>query len=278
MTFPAGHEPPAFDPTVPNESRMHDYLLGGKDNFAADRQAAQQAIELAPELPVLAREGRKFLHRVVRFLAGAGVRQFLDIGTGLPTQGSVHQIAQAVAPDCRVVYVDNDPVVGVHAQAILNDDPLTTVVQADMRDSELIAGHPNLRKLIDLDQPTALLFFHVLYTIPEDDEVALSVARLGDLMAPGSYMAISHPVSDLCPEVTARIAHLYQQQTHVIRGEPRSNVRTRAEVERLFAGWDLVEPGVAYLTQWRPDHQAIEASRPIWSVGGVGRKPAPAQV
>jgi O-methyltransferase involved in polyketide biosynthesis len=265
-------EPQVFDPTVPNESRMHDYYLGGKDNYAVDREAAQQAIGLAPELPVLAREGRKFLNRVVRFLAEAGIRQFLDIGTGLPTQGSVHQIAQTVAPDCRVVYVDNDPVVRVHAQALLGNDPLTTVVEADMRDSEMIAGHPDLRRLIDLDQPTALLFFHVLYTIPEDEEVARSVARLSELMAPGSHIAISHPVSDLCPEVTARLAHLYQQQTHAIRGRPRANVRSRAEVERLFAGWDLVEPGVVYLPQWRPDHETLEASRPIWSVGGVGRK------
>ncbi|GAA4308703.1 SAM-dependent methyltransferase [Actinomadura luteofluorescens] len=273
MPSPAGHEPQTFDPSAPNESRMHDYLLGGKDNYAADRQAALQAIELAPELPVLAREGRKFLDRVVRFLAAAGIRQFLDIGTGLPTQGSVHQIAQAVAPDCRVVYVDNDPVVRVHAQALLGGDARTTVVEADMRDAEGIAHHPNLRRLIDLDQPTALLFFHVLYTIPDDEEAARSVRRLGELMAPGSHIAISHPVSDLCPEVTARLAFLYQQETHAIRGTPRSNVRTRAEVEKLFSGWDLIEPGVVYLPLWRPEHETIESSRPIWSVGGVGRKP-----
>ncbi|WP_338743568.1 SAM-dependent methyltransferase [Actinomadura luteofluorescens] len=273
MPSPAGHEPLTFDPSAPNESRMHDYLLGGKDNYAADRQAALQAIELAPELPVLAREGRKFLDRVVRFLAAAGIRQFLDIGTGLPTQGSVHQIAQAVAPDCRVVYVDNDPVVRVHAQALLGGDPRTTVVEADMRDAEGIAHDPNLRRLIDLDQPTALLFFHVLYTIPDDEEAARSVRRLGELMAPGSHIAISHPVSDLCPEVTARLAFLYQQETHAIRGTPRSNVRTRAEVEKLFSGWDLIEPGVVYLPLWRPEHETIESSRPIWSVGGVGRKP-----
>jgi S-adenosyl methyltransferase len=266
-------DPDAFDPTVPNEGRMYDFYLGGKDNFAADREAALQALEVAPDLRELVREARRFLARAVRFLAEAGIRQFIDIGTGLPTQGNVHEIAQAVAPDARVVYVDNDPIVRVHAEALLEGNELATVLQADMRDPDQILKHPDLLSLIDLDEPVAILLFFVLYTVPEDDRAMRIVRHLRDAMCPGSYLAVSHPVSDICPETTARLAVLYQEQAKVIEGTPRHNVRTRAEVARFLDGLELVEPGVVYLPDWRPPVSGDrENLRSIWAVGGVGRK------
>ena len=275
MTASPGPDSRGFDPTVPNEGRMYDFFLGGKDNFAADRQAAEQALELAPDLRILARENRRFLSRAVRFLAASGVRQFIDIGTGLPTRGNVHEIAQSVAPEARVVYVDNDPVVRVHAEALLRDDDRVTVIQADVRDPDAILGHPELLRLIDLDRPVAVLLFFVLYAVPEDDHAARIVERLREAMAPGSYLAISHPVSDICPEVTARLAALYQQEAKVIEGQARHNVRTRADIEPYFAGLDLVEPGVVLLPYWRPDEPGMAegAASSVWAVGGVGRKP-----
>lgn len=272
---PPEREPRGFDPTVPNEGRMYDFYLGGKDNFAADREAARQALEVASDLRILVREGRKFLTRAVRFLAESGIRQFIDIGTGLPTQGNVHEVAQAVAPDARIVYVDNDPVVRVHAEALLEDNELATFLYADMRDPDQILGHPDLLRLIDLDEPVAVLFFSVLYTVPANEEAGEIGARFRSAIAPGSHLAISHPVSDLCPEVTARLAELYQEEAKVIESRPRRNVRTKAEVEALFQGLELVEPGVVYLPQWRPDLTGVtEPPESIWAVGGIGRKKA----
>jgi hypothetical protein len=208
----------------------------------------------------------------VGFLAESGIRQFIDIGTGLPTQNNVHEIAQAVAPDARVVYVDNDPVVRVHAEALLEDNDLVTVIQADMRDPDQVLNHRDLRRLIDLEQPVAVLLFSVLYTVPEDDEAIRIVRHLQGAMAPGSYLTISHPVSDICPEVTARLAVIYQEQAKVIHGTPRHNIRTRSEVAGFFEGLELIEPGVVYLPEWRPAG-ADAGTQPIWAVGGIGRKP-----
>src|SRR3569833_280437 len=159
-------ESAAFHARTPNEARIVDYLLGGKDNFAADREAAEQAIAVAPELPMMAIESRKFLGRAVRFLTSQGVRQFVDIGCGLPTQNNAHEVAQSADPESRVVYVDIDPVVVTHARAILADDVRTTVVQADMRDPDAILGHPDLLRLIDLKRPVAILLISALQSIP----------------------------------------------------------------------------------------------------------------
>lgn len=252
---------------------MYDFYLGGKDNFAADREAALQALTIAPGLPLLVREARRFLGHAVRFLAESGIRQFVDIGTGLPTQGNVHEVAQAVAPDARIVYVDNDPVVRVHAEALLEHTESATVLQADMRDPEQILHHPDLLRLIDLDQPVAILLFAVLYTVPEDDQAEWIVARLREAMAPGSYLAISHPVSDRNPEMTAQLAMMYQQEVKVIRGVPRSNIRAKAEVARYFDGLELIEPGVAFLHEWWPSSQiGTDRDQSIWAVGGIGQK------
>ncbi|GAA2874911.1 SAM-dependent methyltransferase [Streptosporangium fragile] len=260
-----------FDPAIPNAGRIADYFAGGKDNFAADREAARAALSIAPELPVLAREGRRFLRRAVGFLAEAGIRQFVDIGCGLPTQDSVHQILHTVAPDARVVYVDNDPMVVVHAQALLKDERVATVIEADARDPERILTHPRLTGTIDLNEPVAILLFSFLTDLTDDVQALQITSGLQKAMAPGSYLALSHAVSDLCPEKTARLAALYQDQGS-ITGPRRANLRTGAEVEPFFDGLDLVEPGLVYIPQWRPEGAVPHRPDAVWVVGGVGRK------
>jgi S-adenosyl methyltransferase len=262
-----------FDPSKPNVARMNDYLLGGKDNFAADRAAAEKALEVAPELLALMREWRKFIRRVVRFLAESGIRQFIDVGTGLPAEENIHEIAQATAPGARVAYVDNDPVVSAHAQALLEDNELTVGVRADIREPREIMAHPRVRKLIDVDQPVAILLLTVLHRIPDDDVAKRIVAEFKETIVPGSYVAIQHAVSDIRPEVTKTLASLYQDK-EAIRGARRAhNTRTKAQIEALFDGLEVVEPGVVYLPRWRPDLGHTRTNpESIWLVGGVGRK------
>ncbi|MFC4535623.1 SAM-dependent methyltransferase [Sphaerisporangium dianthi] len=273
-TFPR-LEPLGFDPTIPNKARIYDYFVGGKDNFAADREAARRALEIAPELPMMCREARRFLGRVVRYLAAQGVRQYIDIGCGLPTQGNVHEIAQAAAPGSRVVYVDNDPVVVAHARALLDDGEHTAVIEADMRTPDQILGHPRLRDLIDLDQPVAVLLLFTLVFIPEDELASRIVARFRDAIAPGGYVAIGDSVSDPRPKATAELADVYQSSGAVSGHAHRHQLRTKADIERLFGGMPLVAPGVTYISQWRPDAgQHILDPRAVWSVGGIARKEA----
>ncbi|MBC6470736.1 SAM-dependent methyltransferase [Actinomadura alba] len=272
MVASSKRELPRFDPTVPNEARVLDFIIGGKDNFAVDREAAEKVLEVAPNLPLLMRESRKCLGRMVRFLAQAGIRQFVDIGCGLPTRGNVHEIAQAAAPGSRVVYVDNDPVVVAHAQALLVSNDDTSVVQADARDVEHILTHPGLTSLIDLKQPVAFLLISLLHVIHEDDVATGIVKRLRDAMSPGSHLAIAHVISDICPDVTADLWKLFRR-TDTDESEPRCNARAKAEVDPYFDGLDLVEPGVVHLPAWRPDPgEPTVHPASVWVVGGVGRK------
>jgi SAM-dependent methyltransferase len=210
---------------------------------------------------------------VVRYLAGAGIRQFIDIGCGLPTQGNVHEIAHAAAPDARVAYVDNDPVVISHARALLERDAHTVVVNADARDPDAILTDASLLRLIDLNQPVAIMMVAVLHVIPDDEVVHRIVARLREAMVPGSYLAISEAVADLRPETTARLAALYQQRT-AVPGPHRTNLRSKADVEVYFDGLELVPPGVVFIPQWRPDpsQPAEDGAENTWAVGGVARK------
>lgn len=269
--FPA-LEPRRFDPTIPSEARITDFWLGGKDNFAADREAAQTALEIAPELPLMSREGRRFLERTIRFLIEAGIRQFIDIGCGLPTRGNVHEVAHVTAPDTLIVYVDHDPVVIRHAQALVKGDPRIVVIQADARDPEQLLAHPDLVELIDLSQPVAILLMSTLVVIPDDKLVAAIVAHLCAAIAPGSYLAISHAVSDMRPETTAKLAALYQDNGTVI-GPHRGQLRTRAEIEPLFDDLETVDPGLVYISDWRPDpDETRHPPETVWVVGGIGRK------
>ncbi|MGI5162389.1 SAM-dependent methyltransferase [Microbispora sp. CA-102843] len=265
-------EPVGFDPSVPNEARVYDYWLGGKDNFAADREAAEAALLIAPELPLMCREGRRFLRRTVRFLAAAGIRQFIDIGCGLPTQGNVHEIARECAPDARVVYVDKDPVVVNHGQALVEDNERVAVIRGDVRDPDSILTHPRLRALVNLDEPVGVLLVSVLAAINDDDLTMAITARLREAIAPGSYMVISHAISDLRPEVTDKLALLFANEW-AAKDDGRLRLPTRAEILPLFGDLEMVEPGLVQVPEWRPDPDELRPPKDmVWSVGGVGRK------
>jgi O-methyltransferase involved in polyketide biosynthesis len=262
--------PVAIDTSVPSVARIYDYFLGGKDNFACDRELAGQLLRAAPEARSMARDNRAFLGRVVRYLTGQGIRQFVDLGTGLPTQHNVHEVAQEIDPDTRVAYVDNDPVVLVHARALLADNPHTTVIDADVRKPEQLLADPALRRLIDFAEPVAILLVGILYFFPEEDRPFDVVAALRDAIAPGSYLALSHIVSDDRPDEISQAQELYRSFLKRA-GDAR---RTRAQVRSFFDGLDLVDPGLVYARQWRPDPgSAVDTGGTGgWMLGGVARK------
>ena len=255
-----------FDTSVAHPARMYDYYLGGKDNFPADRRAADELLAVAPQTRVGAHENRAFLQRAVRFLAAeAGIRQFLDIGTGLPTQGNVHEVAQSIAPESRVVYVDNDPIVHAHANALLRDRHTASIL-ADLRDPEAILGHPDTRRLIDFDQPMAILLLAVLHFIRDQEDPAGIVARLRAAMAPGSYLVVSHGTGDLYPrEIGDQAKRTYD------RASAPLVLRTRVEIAALLDGLELVDPGMVQMSLWRGGDD-LPSSRGLF--GGVGRKTA----
>jgi SAM-dependent methyltransferase len=237
-----------FDSSVPHPARVYCYWLGGKDHYPADREAAEEVIRRRPQVVSGAHANRAFLSRVVRYLAGeCGIRQFLDIGTGLPAPGSTHEIAQAIAPDARVVYVDNDPLVLTYARALLTSGPqgACDYVDADLRDTPAVLAGASWT--LDFDRPTAVLLLAVLHFIPGADDPARIVASLARQLAPGSYLAISHLTADFAPGPVTAAADAY---TALV---PTPLVpRTHSEVSVLFAGLPLVPPGVVPLTEWRP--------------------------
>ena len=258
---------------VPNPARIYDYFLGGKDNFPADREVAEQVVAIAPVARDIVEDNRAFLRRAVRLLAGeAGIRQFIDLGSGLPTQGNVHEIAQAVAPDARVVYVDNDAMVVTHSRALLAGDN-TAAIEADLRDPDSVMRHPEVRELIDFDQPIALLLMAILHFVPDDEDPYGIVARFRDALPAGSYLALSHGTRDIparpdmspeaMAEMGAKVERLYQLTTASLV------TRTHAQVERFFDGFDLLDPGLVEIQLWRPDE--ADALLPGGFYGGVGR-------
>jgi trans-aconitate methyltransferase len=260
--------PLPFDPTVAHQARMYDYVLGGKDHYAADREAVQQALKIWPDMPFTARANRAFLGRAVTYLAAdAGVRQFLDIGTGIPTAGNTHEVAQAVAPESRVLYADKDPVVLAHARALLisHEAGATEYIQADLRDTPAILAQA--RQLLDLTRPVAVTLLAILNAIPDADDPHAIVARIMDAMPPGSYLAISHPGSDLLDQQT--LGGIRDIATRTAHQQP--GFRSREQVARFFDGMDLVEPGLARVEEWRPDPSAADAgASSMWCA--VGRK------
>jgi hypothetical protein len=263
-----------IDTNVANPARIYDYLLGGKDNFPVDREVAEQILAIAPVAREITRQNRAFLRRAVRFLAGeAGVRQFIDLGSGLPTQGNVHEIAQAVAPDTRVVYVDNDPVVVTHGRALLEGDH-TVAVRADLREPEAIVGDPQVQEVIDFDQPIAVLVVSVLHFVTDEHDPFGIVARFRDAVPAGSYLAISHGTKDIPVRPDMSAEEMAGMAAEAQRLYERAAVpivnRTKAEVERFFEGWDLVDPGLVFIQAWRPDDPG--SALPGGFYGGVGRK------
>jgi len=262
--------PQGLDVTVPNVARIYDWLLGGKDNFAADREAARRLLTAVPGAAKAARANRAFLARAVRYLAeDAGIRQFLDIGTGLPTQGNVHEIAQAADPRARVVYCDNDPMVVVHANALLADNLTVAASQADLRDPDYLFTRPVTRALIDTSQPLAVLLVAVLHFLPDSDDPWGLVKQITRKLAPGSYVVVSHVTRDEIPAGAARAAaEVYEDAS--APGVPR----TREEIARFFAGLEMVEPVLVEVSAWRPP-PLDQRPRPALFYAGVGRKPEP---
>jgi S-adenosyl methyltransferase len=269
---PEDHEqPPGMNFSVPNVARMFDYYLGGKDNHAADREAARLVLGNAPDIPLAALENREFVKRAVSFLAEeAGITQFVDIGPGLPTQANVHQLARRHAPDARVAYIDNDPVVLAHGRWLLNHVPGVTIIDGDLREPERILSNPALQALIDFTEPVALCMSLVLHFIPARNDAHAIVARLRDELCPGSYIVLTHVTGDeRDADTLAGITDVYSDATVPL------TVRSRAEVTRFFAGFDLVEPGVVFLSQWRPTTEYYARGGTRWAYAGVGRKAEP---
>ena len=261
------HEPLIFDTSVPHFARVYDYWLGGKDNFAVDRAAGDQAIRAFPDIAVSARANRAFLARAVRFLAGeAGIRQFLDIGTGIPTGNNTHQVAQFVAPESRVVYVDNDPFILSHARALLASRPEggTEYLEADLRDPERIIDVAG--RLLNFEQPVAVMLMTILQHVDDEDDPAKIVATLMDAMPIGSYLALSHPANDIDAELMAKMA----ERLNLLMDEPIT-LRPCADVATFFDGLKLVDPGVVQASKWRPVNEA-EAESPATLWAGVARK------
>ena len=268
----AGDLPPNIDFSRPHTARMYDYLLGGKDHFAVDRETMEAGLRSWPGARVYARENRKFLGRAVEYLAReAGIRQFLDIGTGLPSANNVHEVAQRFAPDSRVAYVDNDPLVLVHAQALLTSDPAgrTAYVEADLREPEKILAHPVIRDTLDFTQPVALILVAILHFIPDEDDPGALVRTLMAGLPSGSYLVSSHVTAEFDPEGVHGMERAYRA------GGLWAGARTAADFGRMFfAGLDLVDPGLVLISEWRPPAGALPPSpREVSSNGAVGRKP-----
>ncbi|HEX6499044.1 MAG TPA: SAM-dependent methyltransferase [Micromonosporaceae bacterium] len=241
--------PPEVDIDRPASSRIYDYMLGGSHNFAADRAVAERAVAAMPELPSVLRENRAYLGRAVRYLAGeAGIDQFLDLGSGIPTVGNVHEIAGAVNPDARVVYVDIDPIAVAHARAILTGNPRAGALLGDLRRPLTILGEPLVRDLLDLDRPVAVLLVATLHFIPDDQHPAHILAQLRQALAPGSYVAISHASDDGRPPAGQRDA-----QEVYARADNNVVMRGRSELAALLDGWQPVDPGIVPCPLWRPD-------------------------
>ncbi|SHF85591.1 SAM-dependent methyltransferase [Streptoalloteichus hindustanus] len=259
------------DLSRPNPARMYDYYLGGVHNFAVDRRAAADVLSILPETRDFALRNRAFLRRVVRHLAAeAGIVQFLDLGSGIPTVGNVHEIAQDVNPACRVVYVDHEPVAVAHSRKLLEGNDNAAVIQADVRDAATVLSHPDTRRLLDFDRPLAVLMLQVLPFVPEADNPRGIVAAYRAACVPGSYLALAHSLTpEFWPGNVDQAIELYRSSTHPL------HLRTPEQVAALFEGYELVEPGVVFTAAWRPDrpiHQQDAISSR--AVAGLGRLPS----
>ncbi|MEU9990943.1 SAM-dependent methyltransferase [Streptomyces sp. NPDC048045] len=253
-----------IDTSRPHPARIYDYLLGGKDNYAVDQRAGDELAAAAPEVRIGLQANRAFLQRAVRYVVAHGVRQILDIGTGLPTSPNVHEVAHETAPQVRVAYVDNDPIVAAHANALLSKSGATSVVLGDLRDPRAVVDHPDVRRTIDFDEPVALLLVAVLHFLTDAEQPAQMVAALRDALPAGSFLVLSHATGDFADRSAAQA--VYNKATATL------NLRSSPEVERFFDGFELVEPGLTQVPFWRPDTTPPPRSQEIGVYGGVARK------
>lgn len=261
--------PRDVDPGKASVARMYDAMLGGEHNFAIDREAVAAFTAIDPQVRTLARANRAFLGRAVRFLVDAGVRQFIDLGSGIPTQGNVHEVAQAGAPGAKVVYVDNDPVAVAHSEALLAENADATIVSADIRRPAEILSSPRVRKLIDFEQPVAVLMITILHFISREENPAGIVAAFRDALPDGSWLALTHATDEDRPDTAAAVGQLYRD-----RATSPVTARSHDEIKSLFDGFDLVEPGLVHVPLWRPDRAEDVPENPsqYWVYAGVGRK------
>jgi hypothetical protein len=261
--------PDGIDWRKPSVARVYDVHLGGAHNFAVDREVAAELARVMPELPALFQANRSFLRRAVRFLVDAGIRQFLDLGSGIPTAGNVHEIAQAANPECRVVYVDIDPVAVAHSRRILADNPRADALRGDLRQPDEVFAHPLVGELLDVDQPVAVLLVAALNFVSDDDDPAAIIARCLERVPSGSYLVVSHPThGTVAPTRSRAAAELYRRDVDNIF------IRDRAQIEGWVTGLELVDPGLVYINAWRPEvlQDAQEANR--WpQLCCVARKP-----
>ncbi|MER6128662.1 SAM-dependent methyltransferase [Streptomyces sp. NPDC001795] len=255
-----------IDTSRPHPARIYDYLLGGKDHYEVDQKAGDELAAAAPEVRIGLQANRAFLQRAVRHVVSNGVRQILDVGTGLPTSPNVHEIAHEMAPDVRVVYIDNDPVVKAHGDALLSHSGMTSIVLADLRDPGAILDYPDVRQVIDFDEPVALLLVAILHFLTDAEQPEQVVATLCDALPAGSFLVLSHATGDFADRSDAQA--VYNKATASL------NLRSRTEIERFFTGFDLVEPGLTQVPFWRPDTPPPARSAEIGLYGGVARKKA----
>jgi hypothetical protein len=255
----------------PSVARMYDYLLGGYHNFASDRTAADAATALYPDFPRVMQANRAFLRRGVAFLVAQGIDQFLDLGSGIPTAGNVHEVVQDLNPAARVVYVDRDPVAVIQSKTLLRDNPAVTVIQADVGQPEAVLGHPDVTRLLDLHKPLAVLLVALLHFVTDDTEAHRLTRALRDVMAPGSYLVVSHATEDgVAPETVRQLTDLYTRSSTATKG------RSADEIATFFTGLDMVEPGLVYTPLWRPegpDDLFLDHPERAIAYAGVGRKP-----
>lgn len=264
----SGEEPYEIDVTTPSVARMYDYYLGGKDNYAADREVARLVLGAAPDVPLAALENREFLKRAMQYLAAErGISQFMDIGPGLPTQGNIHQLAHKHDPGAKVAYVDNDASVLVHSRALLDGVPGVTLLPGDLREPEAILAAPDLTAFIDFSRPVALFMTLVLHFVPPDDDPYGLVATYRDALCPGSFLVLSHVTGDdREPGMLAGVGAYENASAPLI-------LRTRSQVQEFFNGFDLIDPGVVFLSQWRPTGEYHAQGGTRWAYCGVGQKP-----
>ncbi len=261
--------PQHIDLDKPNAARVYDYYLGGACNFEQDRAFAEKFLEIVPGVDKSFRANREFLRRAVRFCVEAGIRQFLDIGSGIPTVGNVHEIAQEMAPECRIVYVDNEPIAVAHSEAMLDGNDNVSVLQADLGDPGTILSSQSVKRLLDFDQPMALLMVAVLHFVPESADPRSAITHYLRPMAAGSYFVVSHGTTEGLDDVPPGSEHHYDQTTTPFIS------RTRQQIMDLMGGTELVEPGLVWVPEWRPDHpeDVGDHLERIGIMGAVGRKP-----
>jgi S-adenosyl methyltransferase len=255
--------PEGIDVTAPNAARMYDYALGGYHNFAVDREYVRRVEQIIPGTTLIAHANRAFLGRVVRWLVGAGITQFLDIGSGIPTLGNVHEIAERAAPEARVMYVDIDPVAIAHSRAILAGHPRVGALEADLRRPADILNHPDVTRLLDFSEPVAVLLIAVMHFISDADDPSAILAQLRDATVRGSYIALSHGTKGKWEPIQQLVQHT----------PTPLHLRTREQIEKLLTGLDLVEPGIVSITDWHPDPQESDLKLQPSSLAAVGRKP-----